>query len=98
MTAPTDSNVQLAALNLERFGFVQAIGWQKMPHGGHVARWRRGDLLATLALQGRCLTVAFTDRTVHTIPCKPPVGAGRIAQAIAAAATVCEFRPEGVLP
>lgn len=98
MTAPTNSNVALAQLKLEQLGFVQAIGWQQTIDGGQIARWRRDDLLATLLLEGRRLTIAFTDRTSFTIPCTVPVGAKRTAEALGVAGVVCQFKPEGVWP
>lgn len=98
MTAPTNSNVALAQFKLEQLGFVQAIAWQQTIDGGQIARWRRDDLLATLILDGRKLTIALTDRTSFTIHCTVPTGAKRIAEALAVAGVVGQFKPEGVWP
>ena len=98
MTPPTNSNTQVATLRLEQLGFVQAIGWQQTIDGGQIARWRRGDLLATMLLEGRRLTVALTSASDHTIPCKAPAVARDIARALVTAGVVCQFKPEGVWP
>jgi hypothetical protein len=98
MTPPTNSNCLLAQLKLEQLGFVQAIGWQQTIDGGQIARWRKDDILVTMLLEGRRLTIAVTDRTSFTIPCKVPTGAKRIAEALLGTGVVCQFKPEGVWP
>lgn len=96
MTPPTNSNVQIAILTLERLGFALSIGWQQTLDGGKLARWRHGDLLATLLLEGRRLRIALTSATDHRVPCQVPEGAHVVAQALVDAGVVCTFKPEGV--
>jgi hypothetical protein len=98
MTAPINSNSQIAILTLERLGFVKAIGWKPLIDGGRLARWRKDDLLATLVLEGRRLSIALTSATDHRVPCQVPTGANAVAQALNDAGVVCGFRPEGVWP
>lgn len=98
MTAPANSNCLLAQLKLEQIGFVQAIPWQQTIDGGQIARWRKDNLLATLLLEGRRLTIALTDRTSFAIPCKVPTGAKRIAETLAVVGVTFNAKPEGVWP
>ena len=97
MNQPTNSNARIATLKLEGLGFVQAIHWQQTIDGGQIARWRRGDLLATLILDGRKLTIAITSASDHTIPCKVPAGAKAVARALSDAGVVFVAKPEGLL-
>jgi len=97
MTPPTNTNAQISVLTLERLGFGRAIDWQQTPDGAKIARWRRGDMLATQVLAGRRLCIALTSATDFTIPCKAPAGAAAVATALVGAGVVCTFRPEGVL-
>lgn len=80
MTAPTNSNSQIATIELESLGFDLAIGWQQTVDDGQIARWRRGDLMATPLLEGRRLTVALTSASDTTIPTRAPIGAAAAAK------------------
>lgn len=97
MTPPKNSNVELATLRLEQLSFAPAIRWQQTIAGSFIARWRRDDLLATLILDGRKLTIALTSRTDFSVPCKVPKGAKTIAQSLVDAGVVFVAKPEGVL-
>lgn len=96
MSAPTNSNALIATITLENLGFDLAITWQQTVDGGQIARWRRGDLLATLVLQGRRLTVVVSSATDHTIPAIFPEGARDVANALTDAGVVFLAMPEGV--
>ena len=98
MNQPANSNCRLAQLKLEQLAFVQAIGWQQTIDGGQIARWRRGDLLATLVLEGRRLTIALTSASNHSIPSVIAEGAPEVAQALNDAGAVFVAKPEGVWP
>jgi hypothetical protein len=98
VSAPTNSNALIATITLENLGFDLAITWQQTVDGGQIARWRRGDLMATLILQGKRLTVVISSATDHSIPVIVPEGARDVANALNDAGVVCQFRPEGVLP
>lgn len=97
MNQPTNSNARIATLKLEGLGFVQAIPWQQIVDGGHIARWRRGDLMATQILQGRRLTIALTSASNHSIPSVIAEGAPEVAQALNDAGVVFVAKPEGLL-
>ena len=97
MNAPTNSNAQIATITLENLGFDLAITWQQSVDGGQIARWRRGDLMATLILQGKRLTVVFSSATDHSIPAIFPEGATDVAKALNDAGVVFVAKPEGVL-
>ena len=98
MSAPTNSNALIATITLENLGFDLAITWQQTVDGGQIARWRRGDLMATLILQGKRLTVVFSTATDHSIPAIVPEGSTDIAKSLTDAGVVFVARPEGVLP
>jgi len=93
MTAPTNSNAQIAVLTLEHIGFAPAIGWQTTEHG-HIARWRRQDTLATLVLEKSRLTVAITSAKNFTVPARAANDAGPIIRALYDAGVVFVDRPE----
>lgn len=97
MTDPTNSNAQIAAHTLANLGFYRAIDWQQTIDGHWLARFRRRDLLVTLLLEGKRLTIAMTDRTDLTIPARFPKGATEVAQVVVDAGVSCQFRPEGIL-
>lgn len=97
MTPPKNSNVELATLRLEQLSFARAIGWQQTINGSFIARWRRDDLMATLILEGRKLTIAWTSSSDFSVPCNPPVGARTIAQSLVDAGVTFTANPEGVL-
>jgi hypothetical protein len=63
----------------------------------HGARWRRGDLMATLIFQGKRLTVVFSSATDHSIPAFVPEGATDVAKALTDAGVLLMAKPEGVL-
>lgn len=97
MNAPVNSNALIATITLENLGFDLAINWQQTVDGGQIARWRRGDLMATLILQGKRLTVVFSSATDHSIPAIFPEGATVVAKALTDAGVVFLPKPEGVL-
>jgi len=93
---PTDSNARLAAVALERLGFVQAIDWQTTEHG-HIARWRRQDTLATLVLEKSRLTAAITSATTFTVPTRAANDAGQVVRALGDAGVVFVDGPEALV-
>lgn len=97
MNASTNSNAFIATITLENLGFDLAITRQQTVDDGQIARWRRGDLMATLILQGKRLTVVFFIATDHSIPAIVPEGATDVAKALTDAGVVFVAKPEGVL-
>ena len=97
MSAPTNSNALIATITLENLGFDLAINWQKTVDGGQIARWRRGDLMITLNLQGKRLTAVFLSATDHSIPAIFPEGATDVAKSLTDAGVVFLAMPEGGL-
>jgi len=97
MSAPTNSNAMIATIMLENLGFDLAINWQQTVDGGQIARWRRGDLMTTLILQGKRLTVVFSSATDHSIPAIFPEGATDVAEALADAGVVFVAKPEALM-
>jgi hypothetical protein len=84
---------QIEAINHAR----KYISPKAYPIHTHGARWRRVDLLATVILQGKRLTVAFSSATDHSIPAIFPECATDVAKALADAGVVFLAKPEGVL-
>ena len=97
MSAPTNANVLIATITLENLGFDLAIIWQQTVDGGQIARWRRGDLMATLIFQGKRLTVVFSSATDHSIPAFVPEGATGVAKALTDAGVVFVAKAEGLM-
>ena len=87
----------VATITLENLCFDLAITWQQTVDGGQIARWRRGDLMATLIFQGKRLTVVFSSATDHSIPAFVPEGATDVAKALTDAGVLLMAKPEGVL-
>jgi|AntAceMinimDraft_1070359.scaffolds.fasta_scaffold74677_2 hypothetical protein len=81
MKPPIDTNAQIAALKLERLGFMLTIGWQSTIKGC-MARWRRLDTFVTLILEGKRLTVVTTSATDHRHGAPEPSDGHEVVQAL----------------